>query len=136
MKTKKKKSENPYTRLENAKSILKEKAIKEGEFYTYPKYVKMAGHTAWGGVLLALDYLMKKYGIMKKGRKKVEDYQDFLSQRNRKMLNYFNSAYDHLHLLMGYDGELLVKTNQTGLELASKIIDWAAKQVEFEKEEK
>ncbi|MEO0144432.1 MAG: hypothetical protein ABIL45_05790 [candidate division WOR-3 bacterium] len=32
---------------------------------------------------------------------------------------------------MGYDGNLHVNISKTGLELAKKIIDWVAKQVEF-----
>ncbi|GAB4449797.1 MAG: hypothetical protein OHK0036_07270 [Bacteroidia bacterium] len=133
MKTKKK-TENPYVYLENAKEILREKAKKDGEFYTYPKYVKMAGHTAWVGVLLALDYLMKKYNYKVKGRKDIDDYRDFIAKRNRKMLNYLNSAYEVLHLFMGYDGELSAKICQTGMGYAKVILDWAAQQVDFEKE--
>jgi hypothetical protein len=128
------KSENPYVYLENAKEILREKAKKDGEFYTYPKYVKAAGHIAWTGVLLALDYLMKKYNYKVKGRKDIDDYRDFIAKRNRKMLNYLNSAYEYLHLFMGYDGSLDVVTSKHGLEMAYKIIDWVAQQVDFEKE--
>jgi hypothetical protein len=128
------KPENPYTYLANAREILKERAKKDGEFYTYRKYVKMAGHTAWTGVLLALDYLMKKYDYKVKGRKDVDDYRNFIAQRNRKILNYFNSAYEYLHLFMGYDGDLHINTSHTGLELAEKIINWVATQVEFEKD--
>ncbi|GAB4205207.1 MAG: hypothetical protein Fur0023_13830 [Bacteroidia bacterium] len=129
------KSENPYTYLNNAKEILKDKAKKDGEFYTSRKYVKIAGHAAWTGVLLALDYLMKKHNVTIKGRKDVDDYRKFIAQHNRKMLNYFNSAYEVLHLLMGYDGELSVKINQTGMEFAEKIINWVAQQVDLETEQ-
>lgn len=131
---KKNKSENPYIYLENAREILREKAKKDGEFYTYPKYVKLAGHAAWSGVLVALDYLLRKHDVKIKGRKDVDDYRDFIAKRDRKILKYFNSAYDYLHLFMGYDGDLLVNTSQTGLELAEKIINWVETQVEFEKE--
>lgn len=31
---------------DNAKTILKEKAVKDGDYYTDSKYVKMAGDTA------------------------------------------------------------------------------------------
>jgi len=50
------------------------------------------------------------------------------------MLNYFNSAYEYLHLFMGYDGNLDVITSKHGLELAQKLIDWVNTQVEFNKE--
>jgi hypothetical protein len=35
---------------------------------------------------------------------------------------------------MGYDGDLHINTSKTGLELAKKIIDWVARQVEFVEE--
>jgi hypothetical protein len=41
--------------LANAKELLKEKAIKDGDYYTDSKYVSMAGDTAWKGVLIALE---------------------------------------------------------------------------------
>ncbi|MCX8142626.1 MAG: DUF5618 family protein [Bacteroidia bacterium] len=134
MKHKKEKIENPYNYLENAREILKEKAKKNGEFYTYRKYVKMAGHTAWPGVLLALDHLMDKHHIKIKGRKDVNDYRTFIASINKKMLNYFNSAYEYLHLFMGYDGNLDIITSKHGLDLAQKLIDWVNTQVEFNKE--
>jgi len=59
MKHKKEKIENPYNYLENAREILKEKAKKNGEFYTYRKYVKLAGHAAWAGVLLNIKVQIK-----------------------------------------------------------------------------
>ena len=40
------------------------------------------------------------------------------------MLNTFNSAYNMLHLLMGYDGELDTKVCKAGLEKAEQIIHW------------
>ena len=39
--------------IDNAKEILREKAKKEDGLYQDKKYVKMAGHTAYSGVLLA-----------------------------------------------------------------------------------
>ncbi len=122
---------NPYKYLENAKMILEEKAKREGNYYKYRKYVRMAGHIAWAGVLLALDYLMEKYNVKFKGRMDVNKYSEFISKINKKILKDFNSAYNYLHLLMGYDGDLHINTSKTGLELAKKIIDWVAKQVEF-----
>ncbi len=129
MKTKKDKNENPWIYIQNAKNILKEKAGKDGEFYEHPKYVRAAGHLAYMGVLIALDELMKHSDITKKSRKKVEDYQEFLGNRNRKMLTYFNEAYNYLHLLMGYDGSLLINTSKEGFKLASHIIEWVEKQL-------
>jgi hypothetical protein len=129
--TLKHKKENPYTYIANAKEILRTKAQKKGEFYSIPKYVRMAGDTVWYGVLLAIDYWMEKEGhkINRKKRVNVSYYQDFLAQKNLKILNYFNSAYNILHLFMGYDGELNVNIAKTGIELAEEILNWVKKYV-------
>lgn len=109
--------------ISNAKEILREKAIKEDGFYKDRKYVKMAGHTAYSGVLVALDSILgdKK----KKTRKSVEWYQKELSVTDKKILSYFLAAYDVLHLSMGYDGVLSAAVSKEGLDIADKIIDWA-----------
>lgn len=116
-----------YEYLANAKTILKEKAQRSNGYYSKLKYVKMAGNTAWNGVLVALDIYIQRLGITKKGRKKVEDYQDLIAKENRKLLKVFQSAYNYLQILMGYDGDLNVKTAKTGLELAKEIIQWVEK---------
>lgn len=132
------KSENSWVYLNNARQLLKDKAGKSDEFYTRPKYVRMAGHAAYMGVLVALNELMQKEGFQKRGRKKVEDYIDFLAKRNRKILNYFNEAYEILHLVMGYDGSLYIKISKLGLEIAEKIIEWVETQLgkKWDKNEK
>ena len=43
--------------LQNARQILSEKAGKDGDYYIDKKYVKMAGHAAWCGVLIANNIL-------------------------------------------------------------------------------
>lgn len=116
--------------LENAREILREKAKRTNGYYSKSKYVKMAGNTAWNGVLVALDVYMQAKNMHKKGRKNVDDYRDLIARENLKMLKVFNSAYNYLHLLMGYDGDLNVKTAKTGLELAEEIIDWVEKKIE------
>ena len=68
--------------LENAKEILKTKARKDEGLYLDKKYVKMAGHTAYSGVLYSLDELLRG---KKKGRKSVEWYQKELSNIDRKI---------------------------------------------------
>lgn len=132
------KSENPWVYLNNARQLLKDKAGKSDEFYTRPKYVRMAGHAAYMGVLVALNELMQKEGFQKRGRKKVEDYIDFLAKRNRKILNYFNDVYEVLHLYMGYDGGLNSKIGNVGIEYAEKIIEWVETQLgkKWDKNEK
>lgn len=109
--------------ISNAKEILSEKAIKEDGYYKDRKYVKMAGHTAYSGVLVALDSVLgdKK----KKTRKSVEWYQKELAHIDKKILSYFLDAYDILHLSMSYDGVLNATVSKEGLEAAERIINWA-----------
>ena len=107
--------------LDNAKEILRDKAQKEDGYYKDKKYVKMAGNTAYSGVLEALDGL---FGIKKKGRKSVDWYQEELGKVDKKILTSFNSAYNMLHLLMGYDGELNADAAIVGIKEAEKIIHW------------
>jgi len=114
--------------IDNAKEILTTKAQKKDGFYQDRKYVRMAGNTAYSGVLEALDGL---FGIKKKGRKNVEWYQEELGKIDRKLLNTFNSAYDTLHLAMGYDGNLNVKVCSAGLKDAETIINWVATKQEM-----
>jgi hypothetical protein len=124
-----KKLEKAVRHLENAKKFLKENGKKEGRFYTDDKYVSLAGHATYRGVLLALNELMKQHGILKKTRKHVDDYRNFLVKYDKKILNYFNTAYNILHLDMGYDGVGEYKVVQTGLELAEEIIKWVNKKL-------
>ena len=116
--------------LSNARAILKTKATATAGqagngvpgYYSDSKYVKMACNTGWSGVLVALD--AKIVSPPKEQRKSVKTYQDYLSSRNKKILNDFISGYNHLHLYGGYDGELNKKTIQIGMELAENIIEW------------
>ena len=107
--------------LSNAREILREKAGKEDGLYKDRKYVKMAGHTAYTGILVALDGLL---GDKRKGRKSVDWYKDELSSRDKKMLSKFVTAYDILHLSMSYDGNLSAVVSKEGLDLADQIISW------------
>jgi hypothetical protein len=107
--------------IDNAKQILREKAKKEDGLYQDKKYVRMAGHTAYLGVLVALDELL---GAKKKGRKSVDWYQKELSKVDKKITSSFATAYQLLHLDMSYDGTPSVKLAQLGLEEAENIIGW------------
>ena len=50
-----------HRNFSNAQELLREKAGRENGFYLDKKYVKLAGHAAWSGVLLAVDeYLASK----------------------------------------------------------------------------
>lgn len=107
--------------LDNAKEILREKALKDDGYYQDSKYVKMAGHTAYTGILLTLDVYLGKKG---KGRKDVDWYKEHLSKLDKKVLNAFLTAYQVLHLDMAYDGAKSAELAATGLKEAEKIITW------------
>ena len=112
--------------LANAKEILSEKAGKDGNYYSDSKYVKMAGDTAWKGVLIALDGV---FHVKKKAKQRVsvEDYKEAIAKTNRQALTMVNAGYQILHLSMGYDGIKTYKVCQAGMEEAKRIIDWCEK---------
>ncbi|MFP5040366.1 DUF5618 family protein [Parasediminibacterium sp. JCM 36343] len=118
--------------INNAWEILSTKAGKKGKFYTDPKYVKMAFNTAYTDVLVVLDDVIKVR--KKKERPDVDKYRKALSVENKKILQYFNSAYNYLHLLGGYDGDLNVHTSTEVLALAEEIIEWTGGKLEKNKE--
>ena len=107
--------------IDNAKDILRHKAQKEDGYYQDKKYVRMAGHTAYLGVLLALDELI---GNKKRGRRSVEWYKSELSKLDKKFTSSFDSVYEILHLSLGYDGAKSAKLAQLGFEEAESIINW------------
>jgi len=107
--------------VENARTILKEKGLKEDRYYQDPKYVKMAGHTAYTGILVALDLF---FGVKSKGRKDVHWYKEQLATKDKKALKDFISAYDLLHLAMSYDGNTDSEIAKLGLTRADEIIQW------------
>ena len=113
--------EEAHRYLDNAKEILRDKACKEDRYYQDAKYVKMAGNTAYNGVLVALDGML---GLKKKGRKSVEWYKEELGKMDKKIGNAFSTVYNTLHLDMGYDGLLSAKIAAVGLEEAETIINW------------
>jgi len=108
--------------IDNAKEILSEKAKKQDGYYTDGKYVKMAGHTAYTGVLVALD---GKFGKKGRGRKDIDWYRQETKKWNVKLLPVLNSTYNVLHLLLGYDGEQDARVAQLGLDNAERIISAA-----------
>lgn len=107
--------------LDNARTILREKALKEDDLYIDRKYVKLAGHAAYTGLLVALDCF---FGIKTKKRKDVSWYKEQLASVDKKVLNNFVSAYELLHLYMGYDGAREAGIAQLGLKRADEIIQW------------
>jgi len=114
--------------LDNARQILSEKAEKEGDYYSDRKYVKMAGNTAWSGVLVALDAVTDVRSNLKKGQRlDFQDYQNAVAKVDRKMNSPLLAAYDSLHKTLGYDGNLRYKIVQDSLEQGKDVIAWAAK---------
>lgn len=109
--------------VENARQLLRENARKEDGIYQDTKYVKLAGHAAYAGVLVALDGLL---GQKKKGRKDVDWYKQQLAGIDKKKLGQFVAAYDTLHLSMSYDGNPSADVAQAGLSQAETLIDWVA----------
>ncbi|RCR68060.1 DUF5618 family protein [Larkinella punicea] len=107
--------------LDEARDILREKANKEDGYYLNTKYVKMAGHTAYAGVLVALDGFLGKKG---KGRKDVDWYKQQLAPFDKKLRNAFVGAYYTLNLSMSYDGNPSVSIAEAGLAEAENVINW------------
>ena len=109
---------------DNAKTMLSEKAGKQGDYYSDAKYVKTACGTAYSGVLILLDAYIKIKGQVTnyKDRKSIEYYRDNISDRDNQLLKYVNSAYSTLHLSGYYDGVLKYKVIQGGMEVFQDII--------------
>jgi hypothetical protein len=96
--------------------------------YSDKKYVKMAGHTVWCGVLLALDVALGiKTGLKRKQRLEFKDYQAAVSKIDDKMNRPLLNSCETLHKVLGYDGNLNYAIVQSGLNEAQYIIDWAGK---------
>jgi hypothetical protein len=120
--------------LQNARQILTDRAEKDGNFYNDSKYVKMAGHTAWNGVLVALDAALGiRSGLKKNQRPEFKDYLETVSKKDNKMTRPLLGAYESLHKAMGHDGNPNCTVVQASLENAKLIIDWAKKTVMMQK---
>ena len=113
---------------ENARTILSEKAGKEGNYYNDPKYVKMAGNTAWNGVLVALDAVLKVRENLKKDQHpSYRMYEEAMYKKDKKMIQTLLTAYESLHKSLGYDGNPNYKIVQESMKEGKLIIDWADK---------
>ena len=114
--------------LDNAKQILSEKAGKDGNYYQDSKYVRMAGNTAWNGVLIALDGVLDvRKNLKSRQRPDIKDYQEAMAKKDSKMTKPFHEAYEILHLSLGYDGVTYRKVVQSGMDHAKMILAWAEK---------
>jgi len=108
----------------NAKEMLEEKAKRTNGVYQDKKYVKLAGHAAYSGVLYALDHLIEPK--KKSKRKSADYYRTFLTKYDKKMLDLFNNLYTILHLDLGYDGNTDAGIAKRGLEMAKEFIEKVA----------
>ena len=112
--------------IDNAKELLKTKAKLNYVTYDDKKYVRLAGHAAYHGVLHAINEagLIK----LKKGQRlDVKDYVAALSKENGKMKDYFNACYDIFHITAGYDGFAeKVSFHNCIDKYAKPLIEWAA----------
>ena len=113
--------------VKNAQNILKEHGNLDYETQLYQdrKYVRMAGNTLWNGVLLILDavFHVKKIGRL---HPDVIDYRDEVAKRDKKLLALFNTAYETIHVYMGYDGNQDKAICLSGIRLANDIINRCA----------
>ncbi len=110
--------------ISNARQILRDKAGRENGFYTDRKYVRMAGNTAWNGVLEAVEIWLNSKGIErdKRMRPNVDWYTLHISKHNHKLNSHFISAYEILHKFLGYDGALKASISKDGIEEAEAVI--------------
>jgi len=108
--------------IDNAKDFLSNNAKKQDGLYQDKKYVKIAGHTAYTGVLLVLNELLGEKN--RKTPKSVEWYQFELSRVDKSLLSNFTTAYQILHIDMGYQGTRSAQIASLGLNSAEKIIEW------------
>ena len=110
--------------VENARVVLNEKGQLDvaNNHYGDEKYVRSAGHYLWLAVLLALDAVFQ---VRKDRRTRVDvdDYQEAVGKRDRKLLTWLNSSYNIAHLSMGYDGELSKRICDEGFSVVNDIID-------------
>ena len=115
--------------LQNARTILSEKAEKDGNYYNDTKYVRMAGNTAWNGVLIALDAVLGVRKNLKKGqRPDFNDYEAAMAKKDNKMTRPLLGAYESLYKALGYDGNPSYTIVQDSMKQAQYILDWCNKQ--------
>ena len=110
--------------VENADDILKEKGKLDEDGFEYQdeKYVRAAGNYLWLGVLMALDTV---FHVREDRRTRVHigDYFEVISKRDKKLLDWVDSAYGIIHCYMNYDGNPSKELCDTGFLYADKIIN-------------
>jgi hypothetical protein len=111
--------------LENAKTILSEKAGKKDGLYADIKYVKMASGTAYSAALLIIDeFLRQKEGLKFSKPTSIEDYTSRVRKYDKKLMRLLVEVYDELHLAGYYHGTKSVKTIQLGLDNVKHMLTY------------
>jgi hypothetical protein len=83
----------------------------------------MACGTVYSGMLVALEAWLRLKGVPEAKRKSIDYYRKNIGKLDRKLLTNLNDAYDNLHLLGYYDGNLRVPVIQDGFNIALGIIE-------------
>ncbi|MCF0042109.1 DUF5618 family protein [Dyadobacter fanqingshengii] len=111
--------------LENAKTILSEKAGKKDGLYADVKYVKMASGTAYSAALLILDeFLKQKEGLKFTKPTSIEDYTNRVRKYDKKLMRLLVEVYDELHIAGYYHGTSSARTIQLGLDNVRQMLTY------------
>lgn len=103
--------------IHQARTLLAERAMSEGMYYTDRRHVRQAGRLAWRGVLAALSRWVKAGASL-------ENYRHAVRLRDPKALVMFNNAHDTLNQVLGTDGNLNVGIVEAGILEAEAVISW------------
>ena len=114
--------------VDNARLTLKQNGQLNIETRRYEdaKYVKAAGNYLWLAVLMALDAVFHVKKNIASKQVDVDDYKNAVAQRDKKLSDWVNDAYNVLHLSMDYDGVQSKGIVDDGFRLANDIIDRCA----------
>jgi len=113
--------------FDNAKDFLAKSSIKDDR-YENEKYVREASGMGYLAATIAIRGYLFHHGIIKDRRKLPKSYDQYTMfikkiPRNGKLMNYFNTVYEILHVDGYYEGQTNVKQIKAGFEGAKKIID-------------
>ena len=114
-----------FCRKINTYWINKLKHTRHERPYAWNRNRSRQWNTLWNGVLLIIDAV---FHVKRAGRlhPDVIDYRDEVAKRDKKLLALFNTAYETLHVYMGYDGNQEKNVCGAGFRLANDIIDRCA----------
>lgn len=118
--------------LSNAKDILKSKTSIKNDRYLDKKYVREASAMAYLSAIIPIKWYLFGKGIITNKRKLPKSYDQYTMfikkiPRNGKLMDYYNTVYENLHVAGYYEGYSDVKLIKSGFEKAQKIIDMLAK---------